>query len=451
MNNVTIEAFPEEIETTMQAAWWKPLAVKFGREVFAYIVTETAATGSDVGTHKVKVALRNADGSFSLGYCKLSDGTDAIYANDTGHNQPSVAVDGLGHIWVFTSMHIDMWRVFRSARPFDVGTMAQFNLLPDTTWGNSYPVLAQDNNGDVYAMVRDFPITNVTQSGQLYKFSLTERMWRRVAQLGYEYERTFYPDDLIATRDYVHILWEWGPLGAGTLRHLPSYARYDKQSGQLHSISGETLPMPQDTTAGFNFHIRELEPGEFFVENSDTANINITGGIQAAKLCMDGENFIGALYRHRAQGVDGGTFGGFNVVFSTFSDGQWQHETIVDIQQFTDIQTGAALSAAYTRGEARLFFSVEIGNNTADPYQNKAWPVMARNVNGQWKYSALTATSYRRLLRLRNEKINGGDLLIMTTPYTTPRTMYRLVVPENYTSDEEFATLSALISLLRTK
>lgn len=184
MNNVTIEAFPEEIETTMQAAWWKPLAVKFGREVFAYIVTETAATGSDVGTHKVKVALRNADGSFSLGYCKLSDGTDAIYANDLGHNQPSVAIDGLGHIWVFTSMHIDMWRVFRSARPFDVSTMAQFNLLPDTTWGNSYPVLAQDNNGDVYAMVRDFPITNVTQSGQLYKFSLTERMcdgWRSSA------------------------------------------------------------------------------------------------------------------------------------------------------------------------------------------------------------------------------------------------------------------------------
>ncbi|WP_368082800.1 hypothetical protein [Klebsiella michiganensis] len=123
----------------------------------------------------------------------------------------------------------------------------------------------------------------------------------------------------------------------------------------------------------------------------------------------------------------------------------------MDIQQFSDIQTGAALSAAYTRGETRLFFSVEIGNNTADPYQNKAWPVMARNVNGQWKYSALTATSYRRLLRLRNEKINGGDLLIMTTPYTTPRSMYRLVVPDVYSSDEEFIALSDLVTLLKTK
>ncbi|HBQ3921433.1 TPA: hypothetical protein L7025_005120, partial [Klebsiella pneumoniae] len=133
------------------------------------------------------------------------------------------------------------------------------------------------------------------------------------------------------------------------------------------------------------------------------------------------------------------------------SDGQWQHETIVDIQQFTDIQTGAALSATYTRGETRLFFSVEIGNNATDPNQNKAWPVMARKVNGQWLYSPLTSTSYRRLLRLRNEKINGGDLLIMTTPYTTPRAMYRLVIPDNYSSNEEFTTLSTLISLLRTK
>ncbi|MCP6612448.1 hypothetical protein NL511_29745, partial [Klebsiella pneumoniae] len=86
------------------------------------------------------------------------------------------------------------------------------------------------------------------------------------------------------------------------------------------------------------------------------------------------------------------------VVFSTFSDGQWQHETIVDIQQFTDIQTGEALSATYTRGETRLFFSVEIGNNATDPNRNKAWPVMARKVNGQWLYSPLTSTSYRRLL-----------------------------------------------------
>lgn len=65
--------------------------------------------------------------------------------------------------------------------------------------------------------------------------------------------------------------------------------------------------------------------------------------------------------------------------------------------------------------------------------------------------SALMTTSYRRLLRLRNEKINGGDLLIMTTPYTTPRSMYRLVVPDVYSSDEEFIALSDLVTLLKTK
>ncbi|EPZ1175237.1 BNR-4 repeat-containing protein [Klebsiella oxytoca] len=449
MNNVDITAFPDEIDTTMQAAWWKPLAVKFGREVFTYIVTETPATSTDPGTHKVKVALRSADGGFTIGFCKFADGTDAVYPSDLGHNQPSVAIDGKGFIWVFTSMHIDLWRVFRSKKPFDVTSMVKFDLLPDTTWGNSYPVLAQDNNGDIFAMVRDFPVSNITQSGQLYRFSLIDRKWQREAQLGYEFERTFYPDDLLVTRDYVHILWEWGPLGAGVLRHLPTYALYDKQSGQLHSVSGEALPVPQGTNAGYNFHVRELVTGEYFPENN-APDLNTTAGVQSAKLCMDGDTFIGVLYRYRDQGVDGGTFGGFNVIFSTFSDGHWQHETIVDIQQFSDVQTGAALSAAYTRGETRLFFSIEIGNNSVDPYQNKAWPVMARKINGQWLYSALTSTSYRRLLRLRNEKINEGDLLMMTTPYTTPRAMYRLVVPAEYASEEEFNTVSELISYLRS-
>ncbi|RLM12563.1 hypothetical protein BIY27_11405 [Gibbsiella quercinecans] len=449
MNNAEITLFPDEVERTMQSAWWKPLTVKFGKEVYAYIVTEEASTATSEGTHKVKVAIRNSDGSFTSDYCRLSDDSEAIFPSDNGHNQPSVAVDGKGYIWVFTSMHIDTWRIFRSEKPFDVTTMKRFILMPDTTWGNSYPILAQDNNGDVYAIVRDFPITNVSQQGQLYRYSLDAMAWSRIAQIGYEFERTFYPNDLVVTRDHIHILWEWGPLGAGTLRHLPSYGVYDKQSGQLHSVSGESIPIPHDTTAGFNFHIRELEDGEYFVANSTSSNV--IAGVQSGKLCMNGSRFVGALYRHRAQGIDGGTFGGFNVVFSVFDGAQWVHETIVDLQQFDDIQTGAALSATVTKGETRLFFSIEIGNNAADPSQNIAWPVMARNRGDGWRYSVLTPSGFRRLLRIRNEKINGADLLMMTTPYTSPRAMYRITVPEVYSSDEEFSSLGELIAALRLK
>ncbi|UNA33921.1 BNR repeat-containing protein [Klebsiella pneumoniae subsp. pneumoniae] len=68
------------------------------------------------GYHQVEIVRRDADGTLTRGMCKNVDGTVAEFNNDVGHNQPSVVVDGAGYIHVFTSMHVNLLRYFRSAR-----------------------------------------------------------------------------------------------------------------------------------------------------------------------------------------------------------------------------------------------------------------------------------------------------------------------------------------------
>ncbi|EOY0447311.1 TPA: BNR-4 repeat-containing protein [Klebsiella pneumoniae] len=57
--------------------------------------------------------------------CKNVDRTVAECNNYVGHNQSSVVVDGAGYIHVFTSMHVNLLRYFRSARPGDVSQIVE--------------------------------------------------------------------------------------------------------------------------------------------------------------------------------------------------------------------------------------------------------------------------------------------------------------------------------------
>jgi hypothetical protein len=87
------------IDTSNQAGWWTPLVEYGGATYFAY-----DAPGRQPGTHVVYVAKRERSGATEAS-CLTAAGRCLEFADDIGHHQPSIAVDGAGFVHVFTAMH----------------------------------------------------------------------------------------------------------------------------------------------------------------------------------------------------------------------------------------------------------------------------------------------------------------------------------------------------------
>lgn len=115
MADLSISVISDQASESNQAGWWHPLDSFQGVECYGLCKEYGTA-----GYHQVEIVRRDADGTLTRGMCKNVDGTVAEFNNDVGHNQPSVVVDGAGYIHVFTSMHVNLLRYFRSVRPGDV-------------------------------------------------------------------------------------------------------------------------------------------------------------------------------------------------------------------------------------------------------------------------------------------------------------------------------------------
>src|SRR5436190_1611023 len=119
----TVQSVPFRMDASNQAAWWRPIA-EFGGSLFiAYDGWGGAAasTGGTFDTHTVYVARRTPNGHWTRG-CLRSGRSCAVFEDDRGHRQPTIAIDGDGYIHVFTAMHKDHWRYYRSSAPGDVTT-----------------------------------------------------------------------------------------------------------------------------------------------------------------------------------------------------------------------------------------------------------------------------------------------------------------------------------------
>ncbi|MBL1822456.1 hypothetical protein ELE64_31315, partial [Klebsiella pneumoniae] len=115
MADLSISVISDQASESNQAGWWHPVDSFQGLEYYGLCKEFGTA-----GYHQVEIVRRDADGTLTRGLCKNTDGTVASYVNDVGHNQPSVVVDGAGYIHVFTSMHTNLLRYFRSSLPGDV-------------------------------------------------------------------------------------------------------------------------------------------------------------------------------------------------------------------------------------------------------------------------------------------------------------------------------------------
>lgn len=336
----TLTLVPYAMDSSNQAGWWSPLETYVGGFEYAYMAYNEP--GPTAGNHRIAIARRDGAGAWTR-LPVMNGAAQAEYADDLGHNQPSIARDGSGRFHVLASMHNNTWRYFRSDT---VGGAPQYHSadLPDQGIGVTYPVLTTAPNGDVYAMARLDGAS--ARSGRLYRWNNATSAWSRVAIFAQSANRAVYPDDLQFDADgNLHILWEWGVYPSSAFRHELSYLKYSPATGAFtdHTGAAATLPV---TTATADV-IQPLGGAETYAD-TDAA-------VQSAKLTVDATS-PKVAYRYRTTGT-----GTFDVWYAYPSGAGWIREAVT-----TGVATTAAIDITWHPTEAkRVYYALTAGSDRA--------------------------------------------------------------------------------------
>jgi hypothetical protein len=299
-----LEVVPRPIDSSNQAGWWTPTDLAGDTELIAFNEhLPVDALGPAATEHTVVLGVRVAGGAWTFGCIPSGEegGGCATFADDCGHRQPSVAIDGAGHLHAFVGMHNSPWRYYRSTVPGDPRTMVDRSAeLPDPSGLVTYPVLARTPDGDVYLAARVREVGSPV-NGRLYRWDVATGSWSRVAVFASQSRFWVYPDDLeVDDLGGVHVVWQWSYGGAGGLRHLGSHLRYDPSTGVFSNAQGVPVPVPATTSSPVAY--QPLARGE-----SATARLGTAVGIQSAKVAVvPGTTTPMIVYRFRE--VDGGPF-----------------------------------------------------------------------------------------------------------------------------------------------
>ncbi|MFF2330855.1 MULTISPECIES: BNR-4 repeat-containing protein [unclassified Streptomyces] len=389
-----IEKVPYAMDSSNQAAWWTPAATYKGRGQYTYFAFNEP--GSTAATHRPAIARRDPDGVWSLLPLLDKSGQQAEFADDNGHNQPSVARDGSGRLHVFTSMHVNAWRYFRTEAPGgDVTDHA--SELPDQGQGITYPVVTTAPNGDVYLAARVGGGSD-QRPGKLYRWDNAAARWSVVATFADALNRAVYPDDLMVdAAGRVHILYEWSKAPSSAFRHQLSYLRYDPSTGTFADSAGAAVTTP--VTPATSDVIQDLTTDE--VWSSD--NTYTGPAVQSAKLTLDGST-PKAAYRYRTTASGGD----FRVYYAYPSGGGWARQTV-----YAGGQTTAALGMTWDETDAkRVYYVTSSGTDRV---------FAATESGGTWtSQSAAPGVSADRLAVRRDS--DGNDVLYL--PDTAHNSLY---------------------------
>ncbi|MGW2278714.1 BNR-4 repeat-containing protein [Streptomyces sp. NPDC001770] len=390
-----IEKVPYTMDSSNQAAWWTPVATYKGRGQYTYFAFNEP--GSTAATHRPAIARRDPDGVWSKLPLLNSDGQQAEFADDNGHNQPSVARDGSGRLHVFTSMHANAWRYFRTEAPGgDVTDHA--SELPDQGVGITYPVITTAPNGDLYLAAR-VGAGSDQRPGKLYRWDNANSRWSTVATFAGALNRSVYPDDItVDAAGRVHILFEWAKAPATAFRHQLSYLTYSPSTGAFADSTGATVTTP--VTPATSDVIQDLTAGEeWSIDNAYTGP-----AVQSAKLTLDGST-PKVAYRYRS--ADSG--GDFRVYYAYPSGSDW-----VDKIVYSGGQTAAALGITWDEADTKRVYYVTT-SGTDRVYS------ATQSADGAWTaQSAAPGVSADRLAVRRDS--DGHDVLYL--PDTAHNSLY---------------------------
>ncbi|MEU2250388.1 BNR-4 repeat-containing protein [Streptomyces sp. NPDC019224] len=390
-----IEKVPYAMDSSNQAAWWTPVATYKGRGQYTYFAFNEP--GSTAATHRPAIARRDPDGVWSRLPLLNSDGQQAEFADDNGHNQPSVARDGSGRLHVFTSMHANAWRYFRTEAPGgDVTDHA--SELPDQGVGITYPVVTTAPNGDLYLAAR-VGAGSDQRPGKLYRWDNAHSSWSTVATFAGALNRSVYPDDItVDVSGRVHLLYEWAKAPATAFRHQLSYLTYDPSTGSFADSTGATVTTP--VTPATSDVIQNLTSGE------EWSNDNAYTGpaVQSAKLTLDGTT-PKVAYRYRS--ADSG--GDFRVYYAYPSGGDWVEKLV-----YAGGQTAAALGITWNATDLKRIYYVT-ASGTDRVYS------ATQSADGAWTArSAAPGVSADRLAVQQDS--DGHDVLYL--PDTAHNSLY---------------------------
>jgi BNR repeat-containing family member len=389
---------PFRMDGSNQAGRWKPMD-EFGGSVYvAYNAWGGSNMGGSTDRHTVYVARRNASGVWVRGYLPAAGGRPAVFPDDIGHKQPTIAIDGHGFIHVFASMHDTNWRYYRSSRPGDPTTMVdRSSEMPDQGGRFTYPNGIRARNGDVYLIIRDLAV------GRFYRWDNSANIWSRVATFASQTNYVVYPDDLLPdAAGNLHIAWEWAYGGASGLRHLGSHMRYEPATGRFVDAAGRQLTTPVGTTSTAVY--QPLEPGE---RATDQGGENNPPGFQSAKLAIDpGTGRPVAAYRMRL------TAGGrFQIRVAEWDGTAWRRQTVY-AGSYT---TYAAIDVTIRGSRPRVYYA-----KSGVPNGNQAFAAV-RQPDGRWVEDPPLLPGVR-VERLAADQRGTADWVFLSAP--TERKLY---------------------------
>lgn len=392
---LSVSEVPFRIDASNQAGWWKPIDAFDGVLYVAFNAWggPGGANRGDRDTHTVYIARRAANGAWSRGCLKGATGACAVYRDDVGHRQPSIAIDGHGHIHAFAAMHQDGWIYHRSEAPGDIGSMVdRSSQMPDQDIRCTYPALARAANGDVYLIVRAVDV------GRLYRWDNASKTWSRVATFAAQPDFVVYPNDVVGdAAGHIHIAWEWAYGGGNGLRHLGSYLRYEPATNRFYNAAGSEVTVPATTTSPVVY-----QPLEGSEQATDRDSPTGPPGVQSAKLAIgQATRRPAAAYRYRS--VPGGPW---RVRLAEWTGSSWQRQVVYE----GAYSTYAAVDVSLHGGGVRVYYAKQL---TAAGDQAFA---ASRQANGSWTETLLLPGV--RVERLSVIRRGSTDYLYLAAPYS---------------------------------
>ncbi|KAF4994830.1 hypothetical protein FGRMN_5564 [Fusarium graminum] len=402
------------VDANSQAGWWDPLDEYGGYAWLAYLRNPP---GGSTANHNVMVARRSiSDGSISRDCVKTSSGECAVFMDDLGHNTPSISVDGDGYVHVFTSMHNEPWRYFRSATPYSSTLVDASSDMPDQTTKITYPIVKRDATGNLWLIVRGQAANdNNAKGGYLYKYTLDDGTWSRVSIWAYNKGYSVYPDDIAFSSDGdVHLQWEWSKYPASAVRHQGSYARYRPSTNIFTSASGATvsIPITQNTP---DIVYQPLTTGETY-----SGDINASPGpaFQSAKLALyerSGSVHIQHAYRFKTSNA--GTWQVRRATGTYGTQDPWTRDIL-----YQDGETSAGIGITHDGTTARIYYCRSSGS-----------AYVLENAGGAgWINNAIEPAVGKKVQRLQAlMRSDGTDVLYLGSPTnvnSTTGSLYLLTV-----------------------